>query len=186
MAEWQTLIDEKRKSNLEKIPKEWRLPSDLLSKVQSDPHANVLSIPSSCGILTAKELEITESPDATALLQKLAKGELSSYEVTLAFCKRAAIAQQLLNCLTEIFFEKALERAKGLDEYLKEHGKPMGAFHGLPISLKVQIFLASILVHEFPNQHVCYKRPPHTVPNPPPYVRPTPNPLPRTPSTSKE
>lgn len=137
MGDWQKLIDEKRASNLEKIPKGWRLTSDLLSKILSDPHANVLSVPASCGILTAKEIEITESPDATALLQKLAKGELSAYEVTLAFCKRAAIAQQLVNCLTEIFFEQALERAKELDAYFKEYGKVTGMLHGLPISLKV-------------------------------------------------
>lgn len=137
MAEWQKLINEKRASNLEKIPKDWRLSSDLLSKIQSDSNANVLSVPGSCGILTPKELEITEAADATTLLQKLAKGELSAYEVTLAFCKRAAIAQQLVNCLTEIFFEQALERAKELDGYFKEKGKVMGVLHGLPISLKV-------------------------------------------------
>jgi len=137
MAEWKQLIDEKRKSNFEKIPKEWRLSSEVLAKVESNADANVLSIPTSCGVLTPKEVEITESADATEVLQRLAKGEWSSYEVTLAFCKRAAIAQQLVNCLTEIFFDQALERAKSLDAYLKEHGKPMGAFHGLPISLKV-------------------------------------------------
>jgi len=137
MAEWKQLIDEKRKSNFEKIPKEWRVSSEILAKVESNSNANVLSIPTSCGVLTPKEVKITESADATEVLQKLAKGEWSSYEVTLAFCKRAAIAQQLVNCLTEIFFDQALERAKSLDAYLKEHGKPMGAFHGLPISLKV-------------------------------------------------
>ena len=137
MAEWKQLIDEKRRSNFEKIPKEWRVSSEILARVESNANANVLSIPTSCGVLTPKEVEITESADATEVLQKLAKGEWSSYEVTLAFCKRAAIAQQLVNCLTEIFFDQALERAKSLDAYLKEHGKPMGAFHGLPISLKV-------------------------------------------------
>jgi hypothetical protein len=30
------------------------------------------------------------------LVQKMSKGELKSYDVTLAFCKRAAIAQQLV------------------------------------------------------------------------------------------
>lgn len=138
MSPWKELVDAKRKSNLEKIPKEWRLPEHLLQKVHGNPNANVLDIPTTCGILTQKEIDITEVPDATTLLQKLANGDLRAYEVTLAFCKRAAIAQQLVNCLTEIFFDQALERAKRLDEHFTKHGKPMGSLHGLPISLKVR------------------------------------------------
>jgi amidase len=38
--------------------------------------------------------------------------------------------------LTEIFFDKAIERARELDRYLKEHGKPMGLLHGVPVSIK--------------------------------------------------
>jgi Asp-tRNA(Asn)/Glu-tRNA(Gln) amidotransferase A subunit family amidase len=41
-----------------------------------------------------------------------------------------------VNCLTEIFFDQALERAKAVDDYFAKNGKPMGPFHGLPISLK--------------------------------------------------
>jgi amidase len=65
------------------------------------------------------------------------KGNATSVEVTTALCKRAAIAQQCVNCLTEIFFEEAMARAKECDEYLKKNGRPMGPLHGLPISLKV-------------------------------------------------
>jgi len=68
----------------------------------------------------------------------MSKGELKSYDVTLAFCKRAAIAQQLINCCTEIMFEEALVRAKECDEFLKKEGRVMGTLHGLPISLKVR------------------------------------------------
>ena len=138
MSAWKELIDAKRKSNLEKIPREWRLPEHLLQNVHGNPNANVLDIPITCGILTQKEIDITEAPDATTLLQKLANGDLGAYEVTLAFCKRAAIAQQLLNCLTEIFFDQALERAKRVDEHFTKYGNPMGSLHGLPISLKVR------------------------------------------------
>jgi amidase len=42
----------------------------------------------------------------------------------------------LTNCLTEIFFEQAVERALALDDYLDKNGEPMGPLHGLPISLK--------------------------------------------------
>jgi amidase len=98
-----------------------------------------MEIPSTCGILTPTELELTEKYDATDLVQLMTSGKLKSYDVTLAFCKRAAIAQQCVNCLTEIFFEEALARAKMCDEYLAKEGKPMGPFHGLPVSLKVHL-----------------------------------------------
>lgn len=43
-----------------------------------------------------------------------------------------------VNCLTEVFIDRALERAAGLDAHLKEHGTVVGPLHGLPISLKDQ------------------------------------------------
>ncbi|GME34954.1 hypothetical protein M1821_007645 [Neofusicoccum parvum] len=81
--------------------------------------------------------EITSNYDATALLEKIREGEFSAKDVTVAFCKRAAISQQLTNCLTEIFFEAAIARAELLDEERRMHPeKPFRPFHGLPISLK--------------------------------------------------
>jgi amidase len=41
--------------------------------------------------------------------------------------------------LTEVFIERAIDRAKVLDEHLKTTGKVVGPLHGLPISLKDQI-----------------------------------------------
>ena len=68
----------------------------------------------------------------------------------------AAIAQQATNCLTEIFFEDAIARAKQLDVYIARTGKPVGPLHGLPISLKdtfkVKGYDASIGVATF-----CFK-----------------------------
>jgi len=40
------------------------------------------------------------------------------------------------NCLTEIFVERALARARELDEILHQTGQVVGPLHGLPISLK--------------------------------------------------
>lgn len=40
------------------------------------------------------------------------------------------------NCVTEVLFAEAFERAKFLDEYIQREGKPIGPLHGLPISLK--------------------------------------------------
>jgi Asp-tRNA(Asn)/Glu-tRNA(Gln) amidotransferase A subunit family amidase len=96
----------------------------------------VLDIPRRSGLLTKDELHLTEDYDATALLEKLTTGKLKSENVTRAFSKRAAIAQQVTNCLTEIFFDAGLERARYLDKYFTDHGRPFGPLHGLPISLK--------------------------------------------------
>lgn len=97
---------------------------------------NVLDVPRTCGILTEKELDITENYDATDLVALMSAGKLKSVDVVTAFCKRAAIAQQCLSCLTEIMFEEAIARAHEVDAYLAQHGKPIGPLHGLPISLK--------------------------------------------------
>ncbi|KAM3562049.1 hypothetical protein MY1884_002045, partial [Beauveria asiatica] len=95
------------------------------------------------GIPSEKELDITESHNVSELLEALAGGKLTALEVTTAFCKRAAIAHQLLTCCTEIFFDKALQRAKELDAR-RERGEPLGPFHGLPISVKDNIQVAGV------------------------------------------
>lgn len=48
------------------------------------------------------------------------------------------------NCLTEIFIDRALERAAWLDEQLKSTGKLVGPLHGLPVSLKDQISIEGL------------------------------------------
>lgn len=116
----------------EKVPKELRLPRKLLN----NPPQNVTQISRECGILSKKELEITENYDATALRDAISDGKLTSVAVATAFGKRAIIAHQLTCCLTEWFMDEAVERARYLDEYLEEHGKPVGPLHGVPISIK--------------------------------------------------
>lgn len=122
------------------IPPAWKLPSTVvqgLAHLLENSKTNLieLDIPRRSGILTEKELRITEAYDVRHLLEALASGELTSVDVTVAFCKRAAIAQQLTSCLTEILFEQATERAQHLDA-LREKGQLAGPLHGLPISLK--------------------------------------------------
>ncbi|GFP51852.1 acetamidase [Trichoderma asperellum] len=135
-ADWTVKAAVKRNSVLKKIPIDWLLTSDIIQTVSEASTQNVLDLPRTCGILTQKEIDITEKYDATDLIEKLASAELTSEEVTVAFCKRAAIAQQLTHCLTEIFFEEAIAQAKEYDAYLASHGRPNKAFHGLPISVK--------------------------------------------------
>ncbi|KAF7560566.1 hypothetical protein G7046_g3586 [Stylonectria norvegica] len=131
LPKWEKIAQTKRASREAAIPGEWRLkPGQVL-----DSQLNVISVPAECGILTTRELEITGT-DAVVLVKKLISREYSSHEVTLAFCKRAAIAQQLVNCLSEIFFETALETARSLDAEYAASGIVLGHLHGLPVSLK--------------------------------------------------
>lgn len=48
------------------------------------------------------------------------------------------------NCLTEILFDSALERARELDAHLERTGKLLGPLHGLPISLKEQFDIKGV------------------------------------------
>lgn len=48
------------------------------------------------------------------------------------------------NCVTELLPERALERAAYLDAYLKEHGKPVGPLHGIPISVKEHLAMKGL------------------------------------------
>ncbi|KAK7961842.1 amidase [Apiospora aurea] len=97
----------------------------------------LVDIPTTCGVLNDVECEITSKYDATDLLAKLRLGDFSAEKVTVAFCKRAAIAQQLVNCLTEIFFDEAIDRARQLDAKRRETpSDPLPPLWGLPISLK--------------------------------------------------
>ncbi|KAF4973999.1 hypothetical protein FZEAL_9067 [Fusarium zealandicum] len=125
-------VEKKRAQQASAIPQEWRLQH--IPLVDDAPDA--LEYIRTSSLLTPEDLSITETTDASDLLQKLATGQLSSVQVVRAFSKRAAIAHQLTTCCTEVLFEEALEEAKRLDDILASTGKPVGPLHGLPISVK--------------------------------------------------
>jgi amidase len=114
------------------LPNDWLVPDDILHSTKE-----VISLPDK--LLSPRELEITDS-STRELLQHLHSPSLddrwTSLEVTTAFCKRASIAEQATNCLTEVFFNEAFEQAKAVDAFLEKNGKPMGALAGLPVSVK--------------------------------------------------
>lgn len=131
--EWKQIARNKRADQQQLIPKEWRLPSmEHLPK-------NALAYIRESSTLTPEELSITEITDARHLLNKIATGGLTAVQVLRAFCKRAAIAQQLVGCCTELMFDEALERAVLLDNHLATTGRVIGPLHGLPISFKDNI-----------------------------------------------
>ncbi|KZV63328.1 amidase [Peniophora sp. CONT] len=131
----------KKAAQAESIPPEWRISPD---KLPSADVKNVLPYLSTTGILTPSDLTIVNTPPTT-LLSSLSSGSLTALEVTTAFCKAAAVAHQLVNCCTEMMFERALEKAKELDKLFEESGgKGLGALHGLPISLKDQFQIKGV------------------------------------------
>ncbi|PVF95671.1 amidase [Serendipita vermifera] len=97
---------------------------------------NVMGIPRE--LLSQNEIQITETVPEV-LLQLMASGQLSVTTVCTAFLRRAGLAQRLTNCVTELLPERALSRAKFLDDYFTQHGRPIGPLHGLPISVKEHI-----------------------------------------------
>ncbi|OJJ69442.1 hypothetical protein ASPBRDRAFT_45777 [Aspergillus brasiliensis CBS 101740] len=136
MTHWDILIANKLRDRASRIPPEWILPETVLSQITQEVEVNAFDILRQNRLLSREEVIITESYDAQSLHQEIIKGRLTSLQVCKAFCKRAAIAQQLTNCATEILFAEAFKRAEFLDDYLAKYGKPYGPFHGLPISVK--------------------------------------------------
>lgn len=138
MADWKQIGKDKADLVLNLIPKEWRLPSIPSPEEQRD-----ITGPYIQQFLDKKEVEITET-DAVGIVKNTTTGVWTSVEVAKAFCHRAAISHQLLNCLHEIFFDQAIEEAKQLDKYFAQHKKPVGLLHGLPVSLKDQFHVKGV------------------------------------------
>ena len=81
----------KREHRQRRIPKAWLLSQDQLQS------SDILDVPEHCGILDSREIRITQDYDAVDIVNGIANRTLSAREVTIAFCKRAAIAQQLVS-----------------------------------------------------------------------------------------
>ncbi|KAI6088690.1 amidase [Hypoxylon rubiginosum] len=131
---WQELQAAKAAERNSRIPEEWKLKADQLP---SEDVVDLRPIVSSCGILSSAELAITgEEYDASSLAAAIAAGKFTAVEVVTAFCKRAAVGQQLCNMLTEIMFADAIKRAEELDGIFKTTGKTVGPLHGVPMTWK--------------------------------------------------
>jgi amidase len=103
---WEELIEKKRARRDALIPEDWRLPTAITSKVSQDSTASAFDLLSEAALLTEREIDITENYTATSITAKIATGELSSYDVAAAFCKRAAIVHQLVRslCTKQLFY----------------------------------------------------------------------------------
>ncbi|CAH0003405.1 unnamed protein product [Clonostachys byssicola] len=132
---WKPIAQASQASLLKSIPERWRLD---LRKYKS--LRDVTNVPYTCGILTDAQLKITELT-AVEILRGLEARELKAVQVLEAFAARAAIAHQLVNCLTDWFFEEGLQQAEELDDLLDSGGKLKGPLHGIPIAVKDFHFL---------------------------------------------
>jgi amidase len=144
MEEWQRIAKRKQDERESRILRYcqfrgWDFPANAI------PSPDVLDVSEyPLKTLTALERQIVEW-DATEIVQKTT-GEDDNERVTAlqvfdAFSKAAIAAQQVTNCLTEVFFEEGYERAKELDEHFKKHGKGVGPLHGVPFSIKDHIMV---------------------------------------------
>lgn len=136
--DWKTAGKHKADSVLALIPSAWRIADIPSAEKQLD-----ITGPYIQQYLSKSEVEITES-DAVDIVKNTTTGVWSSVDVAKAFCHRAAVVHQHVNCLHEIFFDAAIADAEVLDKYLAEHKKPVGPLHGLPVSLKDQFHVKDV------------------------------------------
>jgi amidase len=90
---WRDIVTEKTRRQQASIPKEW-----ILTNLPPKEQLNVISFPETCGLLSVKEIEITNT-NVDGLLEKLKSGRWSAVDVTIAFSKRAIVAHQLVSHL---------------------------------------------------------------------------------------
>lgn len=129
---YKEIASKKRLERDLKFNKKWLIPEE---KLPGKEVKDVLTWPVKSGYLSEKEIAITES-SLVEIAEKIKSKTWTAYDVASAYCHRASIAHQLVNCLSEVFFEEGLQQAKELDEYYEATGKLKGPMHGLPISLK--------------------------------------------------
>lgn len=96
---YQVIAAQKKAQQWDSIPESWRISADRLPGPEI---TNFMHIPVTCGVLDEAEIDITSNFDATALLEELREGRLSAEQVNVAFCKRAAIAHQLVSFCFDI------------------------------------------------------------------------------------
>ncbi|RMZ92623.1 hypothetical protein DV736_g172, partial [Chaetothyriales sp. CBS 134916] len=137
-GDWKAKAEAKRQAILDSIPQKWRLAKVPTVQDQKDVTGAYIQ-----QFLNEREIEITET-DAVGVAKHTTSGNWTAVEVADAFCHRAAIAHQLVNCLHETFFDAALADAKALDDYFAKNKKPIGLLHGVPVSLKDQFHVKNV------------------------------------------
>lgn len=82
-----------------RIPAQWKLPAQYLPKSDSTTTQKVIDVPRKCGLLSKKELDITENYSAQKLIQSMISSKLKAVEVTEAFCKVCSLCIRDARCI---------------------------------------------------------------------------------------
>ncbi|KAF4342052.1 general amidase [Fusarium beomiforme] len=90
------------------------------------------------------EKVVPEHADISYLLERLSLGQLSAETLVSVTIRRAIASHKDTNCISEPLFERALDRAKYLDEYFQQHQKLIGPLHGIPVSVKDQFNVTGV------------------------------------------
>lgn len=128
---WQAIAARKQAGREALLRQDARVASSSIAR-------NSSTLAQTSALLTDREIDIISLP-AYSLAERIADRGYTSYEVTLAYCKSATIAQDATNCLTELCFEEGLARARELDAFLEKQGRTVGPLHGIPVSIKDHI-----------------------------------------------
>ncbi|KAJ5091248.1 amidase [Penicillium alfredii] len=127
---WKAISTRARQNLFDSIPLKWRLPPTF-----EIPDTDLQRAARESGILTPRQLQLTELT-VTELSPHILAGKVTALEITEAFCARAAVAHQLVNCLTDFFPDEAIKAAKALDAEYSRTRTPLGPLHGIPIAIK--------------------------------------------------
>ncbi|KNF02661.1 hypothetical protein PSTG_04258 [Puccinia striiformis f. sp. tritici PST-78] len=126
-------------------------------KERLDRLARILNDSNDFSQINAFDLTVLSTP-AHEIVARIGARRLNwnARNVTKAFIKAAIQAHAETNCLTEIMFEEALERADQMDKEFAATGQLKGRLHGIPVSLKDQVnvkgFDSTIGFSKFVNQ----------------------------------
>ncbi|KAI9623033.1 hypothetical protein KEM48_009650 [Puccinia striiformis f. sp. tritici PST-130] len=109
-------------------------------KERLDRLARILNDSDDFSQINAFDLTVLSTP-AHEIVARIGARRLNwnARNVTKAFIKAAIQAHVETNCLTEIMFEEALERADQMDKEFAATGQLKGRLHGIPVSLKDQV-----------------------------------------------
>lgn len=96
---WEEIGQKARTRLSESIPSQWRIPAEKLPPVEQ---LDVMGFAHQSGLFSEREISITTS-SATEIVKHVASGKWKAEDVTRAFCKRAAVAHQLVRMPFNLF-----------------------------------------------------------------------------------